>query len=64
MTLVALLESNSTGTKFEVYQMGENSYSFTYFEKFKSLGWREVFTETNYTREAIEDHFDIDLDNI
>lgn len=41
-------------TKFEVYEQKDGLYTIKYAEYFKDCGWRYIFDEANYTRDAVK----------
>lgn len=54
---VSVITDSKNGTRWLVFRDGDN-YGFTYSEFYRDCGWRELFTETGYSREAIEMMFE------
>lgn len=57
--LIKSLIDNENGTKLEIYKNGENNYGYKHYEFFTNIGWRFMFEENNYSKDAIEFEFDI-----
>ena len=53
------LIDKENGTKWEIYKVSENTYRLKYYEYYNSIGWKFVFEDDNYSREIIEDEFNI-----
>ena len=54
------LIDKENGTKWEIYKVLENTYRLKYYEYYDSIGWNLVFEDNdNYSREIIEDEFNI-----
>lgn len=58
---VKAIVDNEMGKKWEIIKNGL-LYSIKYYEYFESCGWRFLFSEADYTKDAIEYYFDISLD--
>lgn len=43
------------GTQYEIFKQDNGLYSYNYCEFYASCGWRVIFSEGNYTKDAIED---------
>lgn len=59
--LIRTIENKKSGRKWEIYKNGEDNYSYKYFEFFQCCGWRQYGSEENYTKDAIEWEFDIEI---
>lgn len=59
--LVKTITNKEEGTMFQIYKMGKDSYGFVYLEKFTNGGWRQVFEEYDFSKEAIEWEFDTEV---
>ena len=54
------LIDKENGTKWEIYKVSGNTYILKYYEYYDSIGWKFVFEDDdNYSREIIEDEFNI-----
>ena len=54
------LIDKENGTKWDIYKVSENTYRLKYYEYYDSIGWNLVFEDNdNYSREIIEDEFNI-----
>ena len=54
------LIDKENGTKWDIYKVSENTYRLKYYEHYDSIGWNLVFEDNdNYSREIIEDEFNI-----
>ena len=53
--LIKEVVDNENGQKWEIFKdIDSDSYSYKYYEFFKGCGWRFVFGENNYKKDAIE----------
>ena len=59
--LIKNIIDNENGKKWEIYKESENNYSYKYYEYFKSIGWRLITSESNYSKDVIEWEFDIQI---
>ena len=57
--LVKTITDTESGRKWEIYKETDETYSYKYFEFYKSVGWWQISGEIGYTQEAIEWQFDI-----
>ena len=54
------LIDKENGTKWDRYKVSENTYRLKYYEYYYSIGLNLVFEDNdNYSREIIEDEFNI-----
>ena len=59
--LIKTIIDNENGKKWEIFKNSDNDYSYKYYEYFNSIGWRFVASDNNYTKDAIEWEFDIQV---
>ena len=52
-------EININDTRWTIFKQPNGLYGYTYSEFYPTCGiWRDIFTETDYTKETIECEFD------
>ena len=59
--LVLEMIDHVTGKKREFLKHDDGLYSVKYYEFLKSAGWKHVFTEDGYDRDAIEEVYDVSI---
>ena len=59
--LVLEMIDHVSGKKWEFFKNDGGLYSVKYYELFKSAGWKHVFTEDRYDRDAIEEVYDVSI---
>jgi len=59
--LIKTIIDNESGKKWEIFKNSDNDYFYKYYEYFNSIEWRLITSENNYTRDAIEWEFDIQI---
>lgn len=61
--IVAIIEDNEIGTKFEIIKIETNRYIVIYYEYFSACGWRKISEEKYpYSKDAIKYEFDIEVE--
>lgn len=58
---VRTIIDKENGRKWDIYKGTDGLYSVIYAEYFSSCGWREMWEDINYTKEAVELWLDIKL---
>jgi hypothetical protein len=59
--LIKTIIDNENGKKWEIYKNSDNDYFYKYYEFFQVTGWRIIFTESNYSKDAIEWELDTEI---
>lgn len=59
--LIKTIIDNKNGKKWEIFKDSDNKYSYKYYEFYQTIGWRIIFKEANYSKDAIEWEFNIQI---
>ena len=59
--LVFEMIDHVNGKKWEFFKHDDGLYSVKYYEFLKSAGWKHVFTEDRYDRNAIEEDYGVSI---
>ena len=58
--LIRTIIDQDNERKWEIYQ-NDNRYSYKYYEFYNNISWRLLWSEENFTKDAIEFEFDVVL---
>lgn len=59
--LIKIIIDNENGKKWEIFKNSDNDYFYKYYEFFQVTGWRIIFTESSYSKDAIEWELDTEV---
>lgn len=57
--LVKEIVREKEGRKWRIVKHGENNYYVDYYEFYKACGWLRLFTEGNWSKDAVEFTFGV-----
>lgn len=57
--LVLEMIDHVSGKKWEFFKHDNGLYSVKYYEFFESTGWKHIFTEDRYEKDAVEEVYGV-----